>query len=274
MATATLHDGSRIEVLVRGDGPALLLPVNPHPVEGPQAEVLRQYGADPSLGHSLIEGLADVARVVAFDYEGHVLAVPKPDTLTPDNVVADLLAVADAAGADRFVYYGYSWLATVGLQSALRSDRLDGLAMGGWPPIDGPYAEMLRTTIAGYELAIGTREPGGADDPWGTTGLSGDQSRQFVTLYRALEGFDDRAALARITGPRLCLVGSADEIDYGPTWGDVHVSIGGAVVRNRRLLEAAGWRVEVFDGLDHMGAMQADRVVPPLRSWLSSFAAG
>ena len=53
--------------------------------------------------------------MVAFDYEGHVLQVPKPDTLTPANLAADLLAVADAAGADRFAYYGYSWLALAGL---------------------------------------------------------------------------------------------------------------------------------------------------------------
>jgi len=41
--------------------------------------------------------------------------------LTAENVVADFLGVADAAGADRFAYYGY-------------------------PPIDGPYEEMLRVT--------------------------------------------------------------------------------------------------------------------------------
>lgn len=47
---------------------------------------------------SLIDALADVARVIAFDYEGHILAGPMPETLTPDNVVADFLAIANAAG--------------------------------------------------------------------------------------------------------------------------------------------------------------------------------
>src|SRR5215218_4390396 len=132
---ARLHDGSAIDVEVDGEGPTVLLPVNPVPVEGPQAEELRRWGADPALGRSLIDGLGDAFRVVAFDYEGHVLQVPKPDTLTPANLAADLLAVADAARADRFAYYGYSWLALGGLQLAIRSDRVAALAMGGYPPL-------------------------------------------------------------------------------------------------------------------------------------------
>jgi len=36
MPEARLHDGSAIEVQVHGQGPALLLPVNPQPIEGPQ----------------------------------------------------------------------------------------------------------------------------------------------------------------------------------------------------------------------------------------------
>ena len=141
-------------VEVHGEGPTVLLPVNPRPVEGPQAEELRRWGADPALGRSLIEGLGDAFQVVAFDYEGHVLQVPKPDSLTPANLAGDLLAVADAAGADRFAYYGYSWLALAGLQLAIRSDRVAALVMGGYPPLDGPYTEMLQVTAATHELAV------------------------------------------------------------------------------------------------------------------------
>ena len=42
---------------------------------------------------------------------------------------------------------------------------------------------------------------------------------QKATLYQALQKFDDRAAQARITCPRLCFVGSVDEIQYGKSWG-------------------------------------------------------
>ncbi|MEU1877112.1 alpha/beta hydrolase [Streptosporangium sp. NPDC020072] len=286
MPTVTLHDASPIEVEVHGEGPVLLLPVNPLPAEGPQAEAMRAWGTDPALGRSLIEGLRDAFTVVAFDYENHVLANPKPGTLTPANIARDLLAVADAAGADRFAYYGYSWLALSGLQLALRTDRLSALVMGGFPPLGGPYAEMLRVTTATHEMALAgaskkavekatgeaAEKPSGPPekDDWSSVEvtLSPDQTRQFVTLYEELRGFDDLAAQPRITCPRLCFVGSADDIEYGERWGGVRVGIASAVAGRRAEIEALGWDVTVLDGLDHMGAMQPSTVLPLVRPWL------
>ncbi len=277
MPEATLHDGSTIEIEVHGPdaGPTLLLPVNPQPVTGPQAEVLRQYGADPELGLSLIKGLSDTFRVVAFDYEGQCLRLPKPDTLTPANAVSDLLAVADAVGADRFAYYGYSWLALLGLQLAIRTDRLWALIMGGFPPLNGPYEAMLRVTIAANEMAGAPQDAAQTaqaqdNDEWSTVALSKGQTRQFVTLYQALQGFDDRAAQAQITCPRLCFVGSADAIQYGKKWGDVYVSLADPIVKGQAQLSDLGWEVRVLERLDHMQAMQAAQVVPILRSWLTT----
>jgi pimeloyl-ACP methyl ester carboxylesterase len=274
-----LHDDSTIPVEVSGQGPAVLLPVNPQPVEGPQAEELRRWGVDPALGRSLVDGLSDAFRVVAFDYEGHVLEVPKPGTLTPANVAADLLAVADAGGVGRFAYYGYSWRAVNGLQLAVRTDRLTALAMGGYPPLDGPYAPMLKVTAATHDLAVANAaspsepapaptEPTGPEEvDWSTVQvtLTEAQTRQFVTYYEALQDFDDRAAQARITCPRLCLVGSADEITYDERWGGVRVSMADPVVGRRAELESLGWQVEVLEGLDHLQAMQTATVLPILR---------
>lgn len=264
-AEAALHDGSTVDIEIYGAGPAVLLPVNPHPIEGEQAEAMRKYGADPALGQSLIKGLSDIFRVVAFDYEGLVLRDPKPDTLTPDNVTEDILAVADAAGVDTFAFYGYSWLAMVGIQLALRTERLSALMIGGFPPLEGPYAEMLSVTTAAYEVAEGVPNP---DDEWSTAGLSKGVTKQFVTLYQALQGFDDRAAQAQMTCPRLCFVGSADEIEYDKNWGDVLVSLAGPIMRRQAELEKLGWDVRVLEGLDHMQAMQAAQVVLLIRPWL------
>jgi len=267
MPEVKLHDGSIVEIEVHGEGPALLLPVNPKPLEGPQAEQLRQYGADPALGKSLIDGFSDVFRVIAFDYEGNVLSLPKPETLTPDNVAADLLAVADAAGADRFAYYGYSWLAMVGLQLALRTKRLSALAMGGFSPLDGPYKVMLKVTTAANNMAGGDG-PTSEEDEWSTAGMSKGQTQQFVTLYQALQGFDDEAVQTQITCPRLCFVGSTDAMQYGKNWGDVYVDLAEPIVRERKRLESLGWNVRILDGLDHMQAMQASQVLPILHPWL------
>jgi len=184
--------------------------------------------------------------------------------------------------ADRFASYGYSWLALLGLQLATRTDRLSALIMGGFPPLGGPYAAMLRVTTAAHEMAVkaaaqtdegaADQQPAAEAGDWSNVQVtvSPDQTRQFVTLYQVLQGFDDRAAQAHITCPRLCFAGSADEIQYGPKWGDVLVSIAGPIIAGRAELENLGWEVRVLDGLDHLQAMQAKQVVPILRSWLAS----
>ena len=80
----------------------------------------------------------------------------------------------------------------------------------------------------------------------------------------------DRAAQAQITCPRLCFVGSADEIQYDQHWGNVSVSLAGPIVQGQVQLSDLGWDVRVLDGLDHIQAMQAKQVLPILRSWLMS----
>ncbi|MEU7855696.1 alpha/beta hydrolase [Nonomuraea sp. NPDC049141] len=281
MPEAKLHDGSTIELAVHGQGPTLLLPVNPVPVEGAQADAMREWGVDPALGRSLIDGLADAFRVVAFDYEGHVMSTPKPDTLTPANVAADLLAVADAVDAARFTYYGYSWLALSGLQLAIRTDRLSALVMGGYPPLGGPYAEMLRVTMVTHEMSGQSPAPQQKKEPteafdWDSVEvtLTEAQTRQFVTLYEELRGFDDQAAQANLSCPRLCFAGSADKIEYSERWGGVTVDIAGPIIGRRAELESLGWEVRVLDGLDHTQAMQAPNVLPILRPWLESRVTG
>ncbi|MFE4465562.1 alpha/beta hydrolase [Oerskovia sp. NPDC056781] len=311
-ATATLHDGGTIRVEVTGTGPAVLLPVDPVPATGPRADELRTWGVDPALGRALVDALSPTFCVVAADYEGHRMAHPAPDTLSPENVAADLLAIADAAGAETFAYYGYSWLALSGLQLALRTTRLSALVMGGFPPRGGPYAGMLAVTRATHAMTteapaapsteptdgptaqreasdvVGQEERAQATDDAATTArdpegfdwdafdmtLGEGQTRQFVTLYEALEGFDDRAALTAVACPRLAFAGSADEIDYGERWGGVHVSIGGALAAHADELRAAGWDVRLLDGLDHTRAMQPDAVLPVLGPWLASVLTG
>lgn len=267
---ATLHDGARIEIEVHGEGPALLLPVDPRPADdGPAAEALRAWGGEPGLGFNLVKGLKSRFRVIAFDYEGHCLAVPKKD-LTPGNAVSDLLAVADAAGAETFAYYGYSWLAMMGLQLAIRSDRVTELVMGGYPPLHGPYREMLAVTEAAWEYARNPEPPARdvAPGDWdsSTPSASPDQTGQFMALYQELQEFDDRAVALLI--PRLCFAGSGDAIVYGDKWGGVTVDIAGPLLRHREEIEARGWEVRVLDGHDHMSAMRSEVVLPILTGWV------
>ncbi|RBY76432.1 alpha/beta hydrolase [Geodermatophilus sp. TF02-6] len=280
-STARLHDGTQIEVVTVGRGPHVLLLVRPRPHDPDAATAMRQWGADPDAGATLVHGLADTRTVVAADYEGHRLASPAPDTLTPDAVAADLLAVADAAGAERFVCYGYSWLALAALQLAVRTDRLTGLVMGGFPPVGGPYAEMLAVTRAAHAMAVAQSDAAAPDGPevepgdWSAVRVQtgSGQTRQFVTLYEALQDVDDAAASARLDVPRACFAGELDVIEYGPDWGGVRVAIGEALARYRDELQAAGWAVELLPGLDHLTAAHGDVVLPLLRRRLPVAAA-
>jgi pimeloyl-ACP methyl ester carboxylesterase len=263
-----------LPVTILGDGPAVLLPVSTTVIEGEAAEQMRAWGADPSLGHTLATDLADAGfRVIAVDYEGHLNQHPKPDTLTADTVAADLLAVADAAGADRFAYYGYSWLALAGLQLAIRTDRLTALAMGGFPPLGGPYGPMLAVTNTAHRMALagpdgnaGEVVPGDWDSVEFTQ--TPDQTQQYVTLYESLQGFDERSALDRLSIPRLAFAGADDNITYGPKWDNAYVPIADGLREHRDELVERGWTVQLIPGADHMSAMQARNVLPILIPWL------
>ncbi|WP_152394846.1 alpha/beta fold hydrolase [Paenibacillus guangzhouensis] len=281
MIQAKMHDGNRIEIDVAGEGPSLLLPVNTQKIEGAQAEEMMKWGVDPALGRSFVDGLRDSYRVIAFDYEGHVFKHAKPDTLTPANIAADFIAIANTAEADTFAYYGYSWLALSGMQLAIRTNRLSGLIMGGYPPIDGPYEAMLAVTQATYDMSLTPKTTSNVKtaEPWGGSPddvdwsqvevtMNAEQTRQFVTLYESLRTFDDRAAQSLIACPKLCFAGTADKIAYSPKWGGVLVDIISPLIDRRHELEAYGWDVAVLEGLDHTQAMQASNVLPILRPWL------
>jgi hypothetical protein len=282
-----LHDGSAITVTVEGDGPAILLPVSLASHTAAEAETLRQWGADPHLGLNLINGLAGTNRVIAADYEAHRMANPAPATLTPANIAADFLAIADAASADAFAYYGYSWLALSGLQLAIRTDRLRALAMGGFPPVEGPYRSMLAVTRAAHAFSVkAAAEPHGPlpePEPgdWDSVSVQTTeaQTQQFVTLYEALQDFNDAAVVlsdvrtvpGRLPAdvPGLAFAGAEDHIDYKPVWGGVRVAIGEPLARHQGALAEAGWHVRILPGLDHMGAMHSAVVLPILTDWLA-----
>jgi hypothetical protein len=275
-AEAVLHDGSTIPVTIQGAGPALLLPARLEPPTPAEAETMRLWGGDPDLGPTLVKGLAAKNLVIAADYEGHRMAHPAPHTLTPGNVAADFLAIADAADADVFGFYGYSWLALSGLQLAIRTDRLRALAMGGYPPVDGPYKSMLAVTRAAHAMSMQgpaqegipviEAEPGDWDAVPVQT--NEEQTQQFVTLYEELQDFDDSALTVPPALPRLAFAGAEDRIDYGPQWGNVQVRIGEPLATHRVALIEAGWDVEVLPGLDHLGAMHSSVVLPLLTGWL------
>ncbi|MCY1140122.1 alpha/beta hydrolase [Actinoplanes sp. Pm04-4] len=271
MTTVRLHDGSCIDVQSQGSGPAIFLPVSTAILEGEQADAIRAWGADPNNGHALATGLAEAGfRVITADYEGHLNQHPAPPTLTADAVAADLLSMA---GVDRFAYYGYSWLALSGLQLAIRTEKLTALAMGGYPPLGGPYEAMLAVTRKAHEMALNPPPPPTGEavpGDWDSVAFTQtpDQTRQFVTLYESLQNFDDSTVHLGI--PRLAFAGEEDNIQYGSAWDNAYVTLAEPTVRNREALTKDGWEVALIPKADHMVAMQAANVLPILIPWLRS----
>jgi pimeloyl-ACP methyl ester carboxylesterase len=233
-----MHDGATVEIESHGDGPAVLMHPLPRYDPDDQAELALKERLDPAL----VEQLSDRYRLIMFEYPGD----PKPQTLTVENVTADLLAIADAAGADQFAWCGYSWTGIVGLHLAFASGRLTALICGGWPPVGGPYDRMLEIVSTPLDIPSGSH--------------TARTMQQFKTFYEPLQGFDDETPQSRITCPRLCVASAADNIyDTG---------VGPTIVSERERLERLGWDVELVDGLEHMAVLEPDVFIPIICSWL------
>jgi pimeloyl-ACP methyl ester carboxylesterase len=159
-------------------------------------------------------------------------------------VCADILAALTAAGIDRFVWYGYSFGAVVGLQVATRSDRVQGLICGGWPPIGAQYRETFEVTEAVAGRGLGTRHVN--------------------VFYRSLQPWDERAAVSRLTGPRLAFAGANDQF----TVEGRQIHIAASLEEQRMELERLGWQVRLIDGFRHDLGARLDVIVPLVREFL------
>jgi pimeloyl-ACP methyl ester carboxylesterase len=254
MRVASPHDRSRaIHFEIHGDGTPLLLGF---PMMASHAETFGQEGA--AVLRDYLERLTDRYRVLLVDYPsiGKSDTIP-PGELTADRVCADLLAVAASAGFDGFAYWGHSWGGAVGLQLASRTERLSALVCSGWPPLGGPYAEVLqgaRLQVANppaYAMAV-LRDPG--------------QYAQWVTFYESIEGWTEADAVARLACPRLAVFGSAGDSDAG----GVAIPIASRIRAHRAELEGMGWTVREIPDRDHSMCLDPAAIVPVVREFLDA----
>ena len=171
-------------------------------------------------------------------------------SLTADRVCADILAVADAAGVDRFAWFGFSYGGVVGLQLASRTSRLSALVCGGWPPLGGQYAETL--AYAEEEAAQG-------------------RVTSMVTFYRSLRGWPERQAVSKFTCPRMAFAGNKDEFTPGCCQ---RIRIGPLIAEHRAELERMGWTVQLIDGFGHELGGRPDVIMPILKRFLDPILLG
>lgn len=218
------------------------------------------YGSGPCLflGATLpddvrapfIEGLLERYRVVAFQMPTGEARANVQDVFTAERACAEVLSVAEAVGADRFAYYGYSWGGTLGLQLADRTDRLTALICGGWPPLGAPYPGM-----AVYTEANAARDS--ADSIW-------------ATYYRSIANWNEHEAVSRFTCPRMAFAGSDDVIEAD----GITVPIGPLIAAHREDLEEMGWTVALVNGFDHELGRSPEIVVPMVREFLDGLQLG
>ena len=152
--------------------------------------------------------------------------------------------MADAAGVDRFAWFGFSFGSVVGLQLASRTSRLSALVCGGWPPLGGQYAETLG--YAEEEAAQGRVTP-------------------FLTFYRSVREWPEREAVSKFTCPRMAFAGNKDEFVAGAA---TRIRIGPLLAEHRAELERLGWTVQLIDGFGHELGARPDVVIPILRRFL------
>ena len=209
---------------VRGSGPALIV-----------------FDRDP---RGYYDQLVDRYRVVVIDYQGADSSPAAIASLTADRVCADVLATADAAGVNRFAWYGFSWGSVVGLQLASRTNRLTALVCGGWPPLGGQYAETL--AYSEDEAAQG-------------------RTTSALTFYRSIRSWPEREAVSKLTCPRMTFAGTKDEFTAGK---DHRIRIGPLIAEHRAELERMGWVVQMIEGFGHELGGRPDVVMPILMRFL------
>ena len=250
---AVTDDGVEIHYRLLGPADAPTLWVGYPWTEG-WDRIMQELGARASgtgVHRELIEALTAKYQVLYVDYPRGTGAStgPLPGDLTPETVAKDYVAVADAAGVDRFVAMGYSWGAGFGIHVASRTKRCAGLAIGGWPVLDAPYAEILEGSRAqSTSLPDGTA----AQRVLGSnTNFYADIVGSDWDEEAAVEFMRDRAGLLYL------YVGSED---VGVPGMGLELPIAEPIVANREQLKAAGWEVDVIEGYDHMNL--------PLDAWL------
>lgn len=202
---ASSPDGTRIAYETMGAGPVLML------VHG-GGQTRRSWN-----DRGYVDRLAKKFTVITVDLRGHGES-GRPDTADGyalDKVLADLVAVADAAGAKRFHLWGFGHGATIGRYLAARSERvisavLVGADMG--PPLTGPVKDALVAMRAKWQPLLAAQKAGTLDlktlspgdrDAWNSGVAQSALALGALVDYPPLEPADVKA-------PTLWLIGAAD----------------------------------------------------------------
>lgn len=203
--TITAADGTKIAYEVSGAGPALML------LHG--GGQTRQSWAE----RGYLDRLNKKFTVIRIDLRGSGDS-GRPETAEAyalDTVLADILAVADAAGAKRFHLWGFGHGASIGRYLAAGSDRvisavLVGADMG--PTISGPVKEAVVAMRAKWQPLLDAQKAGTFDVKKLSIGDRDAWQHGVALSAVALGALADYPPVqpADIKVPTLWLIGAAD----------------------------------------------------------------
>jgi pimeloyl-ACP methyl ester carboxylesterase len=216
---ATSQDGTQIAFATSGAGPVLLR-------AGHFLTHLERDWSSP-VWRPMLDRLATGRRLVRYDQRGTGLSDPRPPTLTLDAMVADLTAVADAAGADRapifaasqgvpvaiafaaacpdrvsrlVLYGGFCTGRRVGANEAerARADAVLTLLREGW----GQHGSAFATAFATLYMPDADQEKIASMTEMQLASANPDMA---AALRMAIDGFDVRELLSQVQAPTLVL---------------------------------------------------------------------
>lgn len=231
---AVMSDGDKINFEVFGEaGPFVYM--------GPQLFLTPMLPNAAPIVRAYIDALVDRYRIIVADWPRGVgaSAAAKGPSMISSNVVDDLLRIADAAGAERFAWWGYSFGGAAGLQLAAHSDRISALACGGYPPLWQPVSDMLAAVrrMAASQTVLAPLVDGPLPQ------IDAEIHKQNIAFYVSVSGQDEMDLLTRIRCPRLVFHDLNDALELGGLRHDFAMRTRAAEAELRRM----GWDVEWMD---------------------------
>ena len=237
-------DGTAIAYDVRGDGSPLILL---HGFTNDRHETWHDFG--------IVDRLAAQFRVATMDLRGcgESGRSGDPARYAVDLHRADVLAVADACGFERFALWGFSLGATLAIQMAIECERVSRAVIAGTYFGEIFTLDYVRTHLEYWEqiAVLESQDRMEELDPAQREAIERLNPHVMLARWHAVSHWP--IALPDQVGcPTLLLSGTED----------------GRVVEVLRAqqdeIEAAGLRLHIFDGLDHAGLISAGDVVLPV----------
>ncbi|MDT9600601.1 alpha/beta fold hydrolase [Sphingosinicella rhizophila] len=247
MKSLTAADGTEIWFATHGD------PLRPALFLGPHfyASFGRTDGDDTD---KWIDGLKEDFFLIVADYPRGFGRTGNPLGMdfTPGIAAAEYERIAEAAGVERFGWVGYSYGGAIGVQVACRSDRVSALAVGGFPPLDAPYQDMVDITT---RMATAMEAAGGVDPKllWSSVGF-----------YSPLPQWPEDEEMAKLEIPRMAFMGTED---IGVPLHGVDLPLAAILREAEPAMKRMGWQVAWLEGQDHVTTIEAAVSLPAVRDF-------